>query len=224
MSGHAEAPAFGGLRIGWSYVSRVIRSAEASCARIVRLACSVTRGSRRTRSGSQAVVVLEPAELPLNGGPLPVERLPPLAAVRDQRVQPGSLDPLGRGLALAGRAPPLGGLPLGVGPGERPLAVLARRGLVLAGLDGGGLLERDHGPDAPRLAHVVHRLAVVALVQHGDLRGEPALHHRVEQPGHFALLGIIRSPHGPRERQFRLRADRPCAICTRKMRRPSGWK
>jgi hypothetical protein len=36
----AKPPACGGVRIGWSSVSRVIRIAEASCARMARLAAA----------------------------------------------------------------------------------------------------------------------------------------------------------------------------------------
>src|SRR5487761_1682565 len=100
----------------------------------------------------QSPVGLEPAESALNGGALPVVRLPPLGAVGDQRVQPVGLDPRRRGLALTRGAAPLGRAPLGVGTRERPRPVVARRGPVLPGLDGGRLLEHDHRADVPRRA------------------------------------------------------------------------
>src|SRR5262249_51448566 len=67
-----------------------------------------------------------------------------------------------RGLALARGAAPLGSAALGVGPGERPLAAGAPRGLVLARLPGGGLGERARA-------------------------GVPGLHKLVDPPGVFPL-------------------------------------
>jgi hypothetical protein len=72
--------------------------------------------------GQQRPFVLEPAKLALNRPTALVERRGPLRVARDERVQPVGLDPCGLRLALAGRAAPLGRLPLVVGPGERPLA------------------------------------------------------------------------------------------------------
>src|SRR6266540_5166330 len=105
--------------------------------------------------GQQRPLVLEPAVLPLDGATLAVELLPPVGPARDQGVQPGGTDPPAGGLALAGRAAPLGGLPLGVGPGERPGAVVAGGRAVLAGLDGGGLAQRD---DRVAVAHLAARV------------------------------------------------------------------
>jgi len=59
-----------------------------------------------------------------------------LGVARDQRMQTVGLDPTGLRLALAGWAAPLGRLALEVGPGERPLAVLAQRRVMVAALDG----------------------------------------------------------------------------------------
>jgi hypothetical protein len=49
----------------------------------------------------QPVLVLEPAERTLHGSASTVKVAEPLALARDQRVEPGSLDPSGGGLALA---------------------------------------------------------------------------------------------------------------------------
>jgi hypothetical protein len=43
--------------------------------------------------GERAPLVLEPAELALDAAALVVETLPPGSATRDERVQPGRLDP-----------------------------------------------------------------------------------------------------------------------------------
>src|SRR4051812_1021893 len=77
-------------------------------------------------------LVLEASKLALNGRAATVELLEPLRLARDQRVQTAGLDPHGRGLALARRAAPFARAGLVVGSGERPLAVLARRRLVVA--------------------------------------------------------------------------------------------
>src|SRR6266545_4911541 len=91
----------------------------------------------------QPPLVLESAVLPLDRAAQPVELLPTQRLAGDQGVQPAGRDPLaGRG-AFAGWAAPLGRLPLGVRPGERPGAVLASGRQVLAGLDGGGLAQGD---------------------------------------------------------------------------------
>src|SRR5947208_1416478 len=50
------------------------------------------------------VLILEPAELPLDGCAATVEAAPPLRLTRDQRVEAARLDPPARGLALAARA------------------------------------------------------------------------------------------------------------------------
>ena len=81
---------------------------------------------------SEAVVVLQAAELALDGGAASVELAPPERLARDQRVQAVSLDPPARGLALASRAAPLRGLPLEVGTREGPDAVLTAWRLVVA--------------------------------------------------------------------------------------------
>jgi hypothetical protein len=66
-------------------------------------------------------------------------------------VQAVGLDPDRSGLALASRATPLRRLAAVVGPGEPPLAVVARRRLVLAlhyaivGGEAGGDPLRGHG-------------------------------------------------------------------------------
>jgi hypothetical protein len=51
--------------------------------------------------------VLEPAELALDRAALVIERLEPVGAAGNQGVKTAGLDPLRRGLALAGRAAPL---------------------------------------------------------------------------------------------------------------------
>ena len=79
----------------------------------------------------QCPFVLEPPELALDRGAATVKRLPPLRLARHERMQAVGRDPLRRGLALAGRAAPLGRAARGVRPGERPLAVIADQ--VVAG-------------------------------------------------------------------------------------------
>jgi hypothetical protein len=56
-------------------------------------------------------------------------------------MQPIRFDPLRGRLKFASWAAPLGCLALVVDPGERPLAVLAGRRLVLAALDAGRLYQ-----------------------------------------------------------------------------------
>jgi len=56
--------------------------------------------------GQQRPLVLEAAELPLDGTATPIELAPAQRLTRDQRVEAISLDPPARGLALAGRAAP----------------------------------------------------------------------------------------------------------------------
>ena len=60
--------------------------------------------------------VLEPSELSLDGAAAAVQLARPFRGARDQRVQSIRLDPHGRGLALPGRAAPLGRAALVVGP------------------------------------------------------------------------------------------------------------
>jgi hypothetical protein len=113
---------------------------------------------------AESPLVLQAAELALDGGASAVQVAEPLGVARDQRMQPGRLDPDGCRFALAGRAAPLRELPLRVGSGECPLAVLAGRRLVLAALDGGGRLQRNDGQASGVVAGVVDGLRVVALV------------------------------------------------------------
>ena len=88
--------------------------------------------------------MLEPAELTLDGRAAPVEALPAQSLARDEGMQPVSLDPDRRVLALAGRAAPVGCINsiVLVGAGVlgliEPVMSLAlstrRRGPVLASL------------------------------------------------------------------------------------------
>ena len=82
--------------------------------------------------GRKPVLVLQAAELALDGGAARVEVAEAARLARDQRVAPLGLDPAGGGLALTGGAAPLGGVALEVGTGERPAALLAGRSAVLA--------------------------------------------------------------------------------------------
>src|ERR1035437_4615839 len=75
--------------------------------------------------GSEAPFVLQPPEGSLYRRAAPVEAFEAQSLARDEGVQTVGLDPHRRGLALAGRAPPLGRVPLVVGSGKAPLAVLA---------------------------------------------------------------------------------------------------
>src|SRR5215211_8221372 len=87
--------------------------------------------------GQQRPLILEPAELAFHRPALAIQLLPAGRAPGDKGVQSAGPDPpAGRG-ALARGVAPLGRPALGVGSGEGPLAVLADRRLVLAGLDGG---------------------------------------------------------------------------------------
>ena len=149
----------------------------------------------------QRPFVLQPSELALDGSTAAVERLGPLRVARDERVQPVGLDPCRLRLAFAGRAAPLGCLALVVGPGERPLAVLADARLVIAALDGRGLAKRRDRADATLHAAVVDRAVVVALVHDRGRDREPALAHRVEQAERERRLGILGRLDRPRHRQ-----------------------
>ncbi len=80
----------------------------------------------------QRPLVLEATELALDGAARTVEIRGAHRLAWDQGVQAVGLDPTGLRLALSGRAAPLGCLALVVNPGERPLAVLAARRLVIA--------------------------------------------------------------------------------------------
>src|SRR5215208_6288185 len=117
--------------------------------------------------------MLRPTESPLYGGAVGVEPSPPRCLSRDQRVEPVGLDPSAGGLALAGRAAPLGGLALVVGTGEAPVAVFAGRRLVVATLDCPGLAQLHDGVAVPCLEGVVDRANVVAGVHRARLRAEP---------------------------------------------------
>ncbi len=122
---------------------RARASAHASLARIVRSASSRTRSTPRTRSGRKRPLVLEPPELALHGGATSVELAPPGRLARHERMQAVGLDPAQGGLTLARGAAPLARAALRIGPREDPLAVLARRRLVVAELDAGRLAKRD---------------------------------------------------------------------------------
>jgi hypothetical protein len=78
----------------------------------------------------QAVLMLEPSELPLHSSAATVEITPPLRLTRDQRIAPIGFEPDGLGLALPGRAAPLRCLAAEVGPGKRPTSVLTDRNIV----------------------------------------------------------------------------------------------
>src|SRR5207247_3076607 len=68
-----------------------------------------------------SVIVLQAAKLALHRRTPTIQLPPPLRLARDQRSQPGRLDPDRVGRALAGGAAPLGGAPLVVRARERPL-------------------------------------------------------------------------------------------------------
>jgi hypothetical protein len=143
-------------------------SAEASLARIVRSAWRRTRSTPRTRNGSSAHSFLSlPNSRSTEARPA-VERLPPLRLARDQSVESVGRDPRRGGLALAGRAAPLGRTARGIGPGERPLTVLAGRRAMIAALDG----------------------RVVAHVERRGLGGEASRARRIEQRGNVVRLTV----------------------------------
>lgn len=75
----------------------------------------------------EAVFVLQATERALDGSSATVEVAEPLAFTRDQRVKPRCLPPHRGGLELARRAAPLRPTVLEIGPGERPVPVLAGR-------------------------------------------------------------------------------------------------
>ena len=83
----------------------------------------------------QRPLILEPAELALDGPTAPVERLPPLRLARDKGMQPVGLDPGRAGATLAGRAAPLGRAARGVRSGPEGQSSAAPA--VTAGPDGG---------------------------------------------------------------------------------------
>ena len=103
----------------------------------------------------EAVVVLQTSERALDGGTAPVQLAPALRLARDERVQPRSLDPPARGLALARWTPPLGKSTLVVSTRERPAAVLALGRVVVPPLDARPLLKRDDRQHTDSLARFV---------------------------------------------------------------------
>jgi hypothetical protein len=96
-------------------------------------------------------------------------------------VQAVGLDPDGGGLALARRAAPLARAALRVRSREPPLAVLARRLLVIAALDGDGVAKRDDRTAVAFLATVLDRANVLACVHRGRLGAEAASAGPVDQ-------------------------------------------
>lgn len=128
----------------------------------------------------QPALVLEPPEGALDRGASPVQVAPPLRLAGDKRVQATRLDPGGLRLALPGRAAPLARLPLGIGPGECPSAVLTLGRLVLPRDNARGLLERDDRQTARLVAGVVDWLRVVAQIHRNRLGLHP-LADRLQQ-------------------------------------------
>lgn len=100
-------------------------------------------------------------------------------------MQPLSLDPRGRRLALAVWAA-VPGAPLGGLTRRTPTCRARTTGLVPAGFHGGSLAQRDHRPDAPaRPRHrFVDTLRVVAAIQNRDVRREATGSDSVRQDGH----------------------------------------
>ena len=88
--------------------------------------------TKRRESG----LVLKPTKRTLYAAALPIQVAPPLRLTRDQRVQPGHLDPDARGLALTGRAAPLRRVALRVETRERPRSVVALGRAIVAALHG----------------------------------------------------------------------------------------
>jgi len=107
--------------------------------------------------------MLQPSKLTLDSGTATVEVAPSLRLAGDQRVEAGCIAPDGLGLAVAGRAAPLGLLALEVGPGERPRSMLTGRRAMLPALHGDGFLHGDDRHRASSLAGVVDEVGVVAL-------------------------------------------------------------
>jgi hypothetical protein len=93
--------------------------------------------------GGEPVPMFQRSELSFDCRTAPVQVAPPFRLTRDERVQPRRLAPDRLRLTLTGRAAPLRGLPLEVGTRERPAAVLALGGKMLATLDGGSLAEGE---------------------------------------------------------------------------------
>ena len=116
--------------------------------------------------------MLESPELAANHATTPIEPSRALRFARDQWVQSVGLHPPRRGLAFACQAAPFRGLALEVGPGERPLAVLARGRLLVATLDGGSRAQRRDRGDIAVHAAIVKRAVVVALVSVCNTSGE----------------------------------------------------
>src|SRR5437763_16803670 len=112
-------------------------------------------------------------------------------------MQAAALDPPGGGLALAGRAAPLGRAALEVGARERPVAVLAGRRAMVAALHFRGLSERNDGGAVALGALGVDAVVVVAHVERGRLWSEPAGADCVEQWGDEQGLMLARGAHLP---------------------------
>lgn len=106
-------------------------------------------------------------------------------------------------MTLASRTAPLRRLPLEVGPGERPGAVLASRGEMVAALHEGGLLERDDRSDAARLTSLVDEPGVISPVERGGCRDDPASGERGKRRLDGKGLVLAGRLYFPRERQAR---------------------
>jgi len=143
-SGQAEAPGDGGARVGAVYVAsgitRALR-ARRPTERGWSDQHATTRSIRRTRSGSGATRAWagrSPARVRHAGG-----RAASAARIAGSGYPEAGPDPPARRGALSCQAAPPW-LPGGdIRACERPLAVLTPRRLVLAGLDGRRLTQRD---------------------------------------------------------------------------------
>ena len=112
----------------------------------------------------QRPLILEPPELALDGATTSVERLPALRLSGHEGMQAIRLDPARAGLALTGRATPLGRATRRIGPGEGPRPVLAARRVRLPGLDAGvclsGMIGREpRASQAPWIASVSYPMS-----------------------------------------------------------------
>jgi hypothetical protein len=195
------------LRRQWHH-SR-LASAQANRARMARSACNQPARSVGPAAAA-APLVLGPAILPLECATQAVELLPQRGS-RDQGVQrPAPIHRLAEEHSAV-RQHPLGCPVVDIRACERPLAVLTRWRLVLAGLDGRRLTQRDD------------RAAVALLTPGKPPRGHSPCRARQAQGGTLAPsphqqrhreagLGRLGRLHPPRQRQARLGAHGPVEL------------
>jgi hypothetical protein len=201
--------------------ARASARADASWARIVKSTCRVTRSMLRTRRGNSAHSCLNRRTFARRRRGCGTS---PSTVPTPEGVQAAGLDPdacrgaLARGTAVLGRAP------LGVRPGEGPRPVVARGRGGLASLHERRLPKRRHGANGPKLAPVVERGHVVALVHDADGQPDAVALKRVQQRRGDTNLGNREPSASPTTKEGRWSHQRQREPCNRRSRHPCGWR